>query len=64
MADGRASKPDVVAKAIAKAVESRHPRTRYAIGLGAKPATYARRLLPDKAFDRLLRMGMGIPKSL
>ena len=64
MTDKRASKPGVVANAITKAIKSRHPRSRYAIGLGAKPATYARRLLPDKVFDRFLRMGMGIPKSL
>ena len=43
-----------------------HPieRTRYAIGLGAKPATYARRMPPDKVFDRFIRVGMGVPKSL
>lgn len=46
------SKPEVVANAIGRAVRSRHPRARYAIGMGAKPATYARRLLPDRVFDR------------
>ena len=64
MTDKRASKPEVVANAIVKALHSQHPRTRYAMGLGAKPMTYARRVLPDKVFDRLVRMGMGIPKSL
>jgi NAD(P)-dependent dehydrogenase (short-subunit alcohol dehydrogenase family) len=48
------SKPDVVAKAVLKAVSSKHPRTRYAIGQGAKPVTYARRIMPDQAFDAFL----------
>jgi short-subunit dehydrogenase len=48
------SKPDVVAKAILKAVSTRNPRTRYAIGQGAKPITYARRVMPDQAFDALV----------
>lgn len=64
MTDKRASKPKVVANTIVKALHSQHPRTRYAMGLGAKPMTYARRVLPDKAFDRLVRIGMRIPKSL
>jgi len=48
------SSPDGVAKAILKAVSSSHPRTRYAIGQGAKPITYARRVMPDQAFDAIL----------
>ena len=46
--------PEVVAKAVLKAVRSKHPRTRYAIGQGAKPITYARRVMPDQAFDAIL----------
>jgi len=49
-----ASSPEVVAEAIAKAVSSSRPRTRYVVGAGARPLLLARRLLPDKAFDRLL----------
>lgn len=49
------SDPSVVADAIAKAVRSSRPRSRYAIGFGAKPATYARRVLPDKVFDAAMR---------
>jgi short-subunit dehydrogenase len=48
------SSPDGVAKAIAKAVTSRRPRTRYAVGLGGKPITYGRRVLSDRALDRLI----------
>jgi short-subunit dehydrogenase len=51
-----ASSPDVVAKAIGRAVTARRPRTRYAVGLGAKPVTYARRVLPDRAVDALARL--------
>jgi NAD(P)-dependent dehydrogenase (short-subunit alcohol dehydrogenase family) len=50
-----ASSPDVVAKAIGRAVTSRRPRTRYAVGLGAKPVIYARRVLPDRVVDALVR---------
>lgn len=52
------SKPDVVAKAIGTAANSAHPRLRYAVGLGAKPLTYARRLLPDPVFDRALKLSL------
>lgn len=48
----RASRPELVARTIVRAVNSRHPRPRYAIGIGAKPSTYARRLLPDVVFDK------------
>ena len=51
-----ASSPDVVAKAIGRAVTSRRPRTRYAVGLGAKPVIYARRVLPDRVVDALVRV--------
>jgi hypothetical protein len=43
-----------VAKAIAKAVTSRRPRTRYAIGAGGKPLTYLRRVSTDRTFDRVI----------
>jgi NAD(P)-dependent dehydrogenase (short-subunit alcohol dehydrogenase family) len=57
MTDGNprlASPPSVIAKAIAKAVSSRRPRPRYAVGGGAKPVLMVRRALPDRAFDVLV----------
>ncbi len=48
------SSPEVVADAIAKAVTARRPRTRYAIGTGAKPIVIASRFLPDRAMDRMM----------
>nr|WP_279672534.1 oxidoreductase [Flexivirga meconopsidis] len=55
----RGSKPEVVANAIAKAVRSSHPRSRYAIGMGAKPITYARRVLPDRVIDGGVKLMFG-----
>ncbi len=52
------SEPIVIAKVIAKAIRSKTPRTRYAAGGGAKPILFARRILTDKAFDRLVLMVM------
>ena len=55
MADGRlVSPPSVIADAIAKAVQKRRPRTRYAVGGGAKPVLFLRRVLPDRAFDAVV----------
>ena len=48
------SSPEVVANAVAGAVSARRARTRYAMGLGAKPLIFARWLLSDRAFDRLI----------
>jgi NAD(P)-dependent dehydrogenase (short-subunit alcohol dehydrogenase family) len=48
------SPPEVIADAVAKAVTARRPRTRYVVGGGAKPIILARRLLSDRAFDRLI----------
>ena len=38
---------------------ARRPRTRYAIGAGAKPAIYARRFLPDRVMDALIGRVLG-----
>ncbi|NUT36754.1 MAG: oxidoreductase [Hamadaea sp.] len=48
------SPPEVIAKAIGKAVTARRPRTRYAVGGGAKPILFLRRILSDRAFDRAI----------
>ncbi len=54
-----ASEPIVVARAITKAIESNRPRTRYAIGQGAKITIFLRWLLSDRAMDRVMKMMMG-----
>jgi NAD(P)-dependent dehydrogenase (short-subunit alcohol dehydrogenase family) len=48
--------PDVVAKTIVQAVQSRHPKTRYATGGLARTMLFLRRVLSDRAFDAMFRM--------
>ncbi len=47
------SKPIVVAKAIVGAILAKKPKTRYATGGGAKMILFMRRILSDRAFDKL-----------
>ncbi len=49
-----ASDPSVIAHVIGKAVTTRRPKTRYAAGHTAHLVLTARRLLPDRAFDRVI----------
>ena len=53
-ASNMGSPPDVIARAVVKAANARRPRTRYAVGGGAKPILFLRRLLSDRLFDRLM----------
>ncbi|MDQ4214927.1 oxidoreductase [Microbacterium capsulatum] len=55
-----ASSPDVVARAITRAATARRPRTRYRIGFGAKPLVFARAILPDRAFDAVIKRATGV----
>jgi NAD(P)-dependent dehydrogenase (short-subunit alcohol dehydrogenase family) len=52
-----ASGPEVVAEAIAKAVQSARPRTRYVVGGGARGILLAERILPDRGFDKFIQLG-------
>lgn len=56
----RNSPPTVVADAIGKAVTARRPKTRYAVGFGARPLLLTRRLITDRMFDRLITRATGI----
>ena len=56
----RYSPPAVIARTIGKIVTARRPRTRYAVGFMAKPLIAARRILPDRAFDRLIGAAFGL----
>ena len=58
----RQSSPQVIADTIAQAVNARRPKTRYAVGFGAKPMICLRRLLSDRLFDRFMRMAIGISR--
>ncbi|MFZ2164840.1 MAG: oxidoreductase [Propionibacteriaceae bacterium] len=61
-ADGtRNSPPKVIADAVATAVTARRPRTRYAVGFGAKPLIAAKTVLPDRIYDTLISRAVGLP---
>ena len=52
--------PDRVAKSISHALTARRPRTRYLVGLDARGQAFLRRLLPDRALDRIIARAMGV----
>ncbi len=52
---GRGARPETVAQIVLRAAEAERPRTRYPAGRGARTIMMARRVLPDRAFDALLR---------
>ena len=54
------SPPSVIADAIEKAATAKRPRIRYVAGGGAKPLLFVRRVLPDRAFDRVIRAVFGV----
>lgn len=58
----RQSSPDVIADTIATALSAKRPKTRYAVGFGAKPLIFMRKLLSDRAFDGLMRKATGLPR--
>jgi hypothetical protein len=59
----RQSPPELIADTISKAVSARRPRTRYAVGFGAKPMIFMRSLLSDRVFDGFMRMATGISRN-
>jgi NAD(P)-dependent dehydrogenase (short-subunit alcohol dehydrogenase family) len=59
----RQSPPELIGKTIAKAVTARRPKTRYAVGYGAKPMIFMHSVLPDRAFDAFMRRVSGIPAA-
>lgn len=48
------SKPELIAKTIVKAVQTKRPKTRYLIGFGAKPIVFLKTILPDRVYDKLM----------
>jgi hypothetical protein len=59
----RSSPPELIAKTITKAVTTRRPKTRYAVGYGAKPMTFLHGLLPDRTFDAFIRRATSVPST-
>ncbi len=54
--------PDAVAKVIERAISSRNPRPRYKVTASARLALAQRALLPDRAWDAVLRSQFPTPK--
>jgi NAD(P)-dependent dehydrogenase (short-subunit alcohol dehydrogenase family) len=52
--------PQGVAEVVGRALTARRPRTRYLVGTDAKIAARARKLLPDRVFDRVLARQLGL----
>jgi len=50
-----------VAEAVARALMSERPRARYVVGRDAQAAIFAKRFLPDRVVDALLRRQMRLP---
>jgi hypothetical protein len=48
------SEPIVIARIIAKAVNSAKPKTRYVAGAGGKLFLFARKVLSDKIYDKIV----------
>ncbi|TAA36365.1 SDR family NAD(P)-dependent oxidoreductase [Pseudoxanthomonas winnipegensis] len=48
------SQPNVVADAIARAVQARRPKTRYVAGNLARPLMFVRKYFGDRVYDRLI----------
>ena len=51
-----AAEPEAVARAVEKAITARRPRTRYLVSIPARPLVALRWLLPDRAFDAMIRL--------
>lgn len=58
--NNRQSPPSVIADTVEKIVTARKPRTRYVVGFAAKPLVTLRRILPDRAFDRVISVALGV----
>lgn len=52
------TRPETIAKCIAKAVMVKRPRTRYLLGAGAKPMVLMKNVLGDRLYDAILRAFM------
>lgn len=56
----RAIPPERVAETIERALRARRMRARYLVGRDAKGLLIARRVLPDRVFDRVLQRALGV----
>jgi hypothetical protein len=56
----RAIPPERVARTIERALTAPRMRARYLVGVDAHVMVWARRLLPDLVFDRVVRRAVGV----
>ncbi|MFJ8476398.1 SDR family NAD(P)-dependent oxidoreductase [Kitasatospora sp. NPDC094011] len=54
---------ETATRVIVRAATARRPRARYAIGAMARGTILAKRLLPDAAFDAVMRMNFPLPSA-
>jgi cation transport regulator ChaB len=54
--------PEKAAKVIRKALTSPRPKTRYLVGRDARGAVAAKRVLSDRAWDRMITRMAKVPK--
>jgi NAD(P)-dependent dehydrogenase (short-subunit alcohol dehydrogenase family) len=55
--------PETVARAIERALRARRPRTRYVVTPSARLALASRRMLPDRAWDAVMRAQFPAPRG-
>ena len=58
--EARGVPPELVARTILSALTAGRPRTRYLVGRDARAMLAIRRLLPDRAFDALIRRALHV----
>jgi NAD(P)-dependent dehydrogenase (short-subunit alcohol dehydrogenase family) len=63
-AEGRGIPPDEVAKAVAHALTSKRPKTRYLVGRDARLQAIAAAVLPDRIMDRVVAGQMHLPSKV
>jgi NAD(P)-dependent dehydrogenase (short-subunit alcohol dehydrogenase family) len=57
-----AGEPEDVGRVVAKAISARRPKARYPVTVGARLIIGARRFLPDRAFDAVMRTQFPTPR--
>jgi NAD(P)-dependent dehydrogenase (short-subunit alcohol dehydrogenase family) len=62
-AERRGIPPDAVAKAVAHALASKRPKTRYLVGFDARLQAALATIVPDRLLDRLIVSQVKLPKT-
>ena len=62
-AERRGIPPDAVAKAVAHALTSKRPKTRYLVGFDARLQAALAKIVPDRLLDRLIAGQLKLPKT-